>query len=307
VFPARHVEVQLLADHAGNAVSLHERECSVQRRHQKVLEEAPSPAVNSKLRAQLGDAAVALAKATGYANAGTVEFLLDEHGNAYFLEVNARLQVEHPVTELVTGLDLVHLQVAIAAGASLEELLAERRAAGQDLAPRGWALEARVCAEDPEQGHLPAAGTLLRVREPRGPGVRVDSGVYEGCEVPVHYDSLLSKVIVHAPDRARACQRLARALADTTYLGIPTNVDFLRRIVESEAFRSGRLSTDFLDRQPELAAPAGDAPDAALVAAALGAWFGGGAGGAPGGGGDGTPASEPWRALGAFRLFQEDA
>lgn len=265
VFPARHVEIQFVGDRHGRAVSFHERECSVQRRHQKVLEEAPSPAVDADLRRRMGAAAVTLAEQVGYDNAGTCEFLLDDAGNFYFLEVNARLQVEHPVTELVTGVDLVHLQVRVAAGARLDDLLA-----GVDLTPRGHAIEARICAESPEQGYLPAAGLLDLVREPEGPGVRVDSGVYSGWEVPVHYDSLLAKLIVHAPDRATACARMSQALRDCAYLGIATNVDFLRRVVDDAAFRSGDLRTDMLDRRPELARGPGDQPsDLVLAAAAL--------------------------------------
>ncbi len=265
VFPARHVEIQLIGDKHGDVVSLHERECSVQRRHQKVLEEAPSPVVDAALRKRMGDAAVKLAKAVGYDNAGTAEFLVDEQGNFYFLEVNARLQVEHPVTELVTGVDLVHLQVRVAAGERLVDLLK-----GRDLSPRGHSMEVRICAENPEGGFLPAAGLLRLVREPEGPGLRVDSGVYSGWDVPVFYDSLLAKLIVHAPDRASACARMSQALADSAYLGIPTNVDFLRRLVDDPDFRAGRLRTDFLNRKPEIAKPA-DAPvdDLALAAAAL--------------------------------------
>lgn len=267
VFPARHVEVQIVGDHHGEVVALHERECSVQRRHQKVLEEAPSVAVDVQLRARMGEAAVRLGKAVGYRNAGTVEFLLDASGAFYFLEVNTRLQVEHPVTECVTGVDLVHLQLEVAAGRPLKELLA-----GRDLTPRGWAIEARIYAESPEQGFLPAAGRLERVVEAEGPGVRVDSGVCDGSEVSVHYDPMLAKLIVHAADRATACRRLARALRDSDYLGIPTNVDFLRRVVEDGRFQRGELRTDFLDRAPELVAPLQrDIPEAAFVAAALAA------------------------------------
>jgi len=279
-------------------VSLHERECSVQRRHQKVLEEAPSPAVGPELRARMGEAAVALVRAIGYRNAGTVEFLLDDCGGFYFLAVNTRLQVEHPVTELVTGLDLVHLQVKVAAGARLDELLA-----GRDLAPRGHAIEARLYAETPEQGFLPAAGRLLRVVEPEGPGIRIDSGVHAGAEVSVHYDPLLAKLVVHAPDRLTACRRLSRALADTVYLGIPTNVDFLRRVVEDEDFRSGRLRIDFLDRKPELArGPGGSPPDDAYIAALLVAALGRTAVDAGGNGGP-RMAALPWHGMGSLRLW----
>jgi 3-methylcrotonyl-CoA carboxylase alpha subunit len=298
VFPARHVEIQIFGDRGGRVVSLHERECSVQRRHQKILEEAPSPAVGAELRQAMGEAAVKLARHVGYQNAGTVEFLLDESGRFYFLEVNTRLQVEHPVTELVTGLDLVHLQVLLAAGGSLDDLLGDR-----DLRPRGHALEARIYAEDPEHGFLPAAGRLLRVVEPEGPGIRVDSGVYAGCEVPVHYDPLLAKLIVHAPDRAAACRRMARALAQVTYLGIPTNVDFLRRIVLDPDFAAGRLRTDFLEQKPELVrGPEELPPDRAYIAAALRQVLAAGNGTAAVARSD-APAG-PWQSVGALRVWE---
>ncbi len=301
VFPARHVEIQVVGDQHGNVVSFHERECSVQRRHQKVVEEAPSPAVDPGLRDRMGQAAVQLCKAVGYDNAGTAEFLLDAEGNFYFLEVNARLQVEHPVTELVTGVDLLHLQVQVAAGGSLPELLA-----GRDLTPRGHALEARICAESPEQGFLPAAGVLELVREPIGPGVRVDSGVRSGHEVSVYYDSLLAKLIVYAPDRETACDRMLEALAGSVYLGIPTNVDFLMRLVADPAFRAGELRTDFLDLRPELAAGDGALPDDDVLAAAVLcdalAAQGRVAAGAAAVAADAGPA--PWRELVGMRLWE---
>jgi acetyl/propionyl-CoA carboxylase alpha subunit len=301
VFPARHVEIQVIGDSHGHVVSLHERECSVQRRHQKVLEEAPSPVVDEALRKGMGEAAVSLCKRVGYDNAGTCEFLVDDRGNFYFLEVNTRLQVEHPVTELVTGVDLVHLQVHVAAGGRLERLLA-----GVDLRPRGWAIEARICAESPEQGYLPAAGLLRLAREPEGPGIRVDSGVYTGWNVPPFYDSMLAKLIVWAPDRESACARLSQALRDTAYLGIPTNVDFLRRIVDDTAFRSGRMRTDMLDLRPELAAGPKEAPeDLALAAAVLCqavAPAGAAAGGVSGSAG-GSRSTAVWQELGDFRLM----
>jgi acetyl-CoA carboxylase biotin carboxylase subunit len=308
VFPARHIEIQLLGDQHGNVVSLHERECSVQRRHQKVLEESPSAVVDEALRKRMGDAAKALAVRVGYDNAGTAEFLLDPNGNFYFLEVNTRLQVEHPVTELVTGVDLVHLQVHVAAGGKLEQLLA-----GRDLRPRGHAIEARICAESPEQGYVPAAGVLRFVREAEGPGVRVDSGVYSGWDVPPFYDSMLAKLVVWAPDRASACARLSQALRETVYLGIPTNVDFLRRVVDDAAFREARLSTDMLKHRPELAAGGNAPPDdhalaAAVLCQALGATNGGGAAlnaaSASAGAGAGAGSTAVWQQLGGFRLFE---
>ena len=305
VFPARHIEIQLIGDHHGHVVSLHERECSVQRRHQKVLEEAPSAVVDEALRQRMGAAAISLAKRVGYDNAGTAEFLLDPKGNFYFLEVNTRLQVEHPVTELVTGVDLVHLQLHVAAGGRLEQLLA-----GRDLRPRGHAIEARICAEAPEQGYLPAAGLLQLVKEPEGPGIRVDSGVYTGWEVPPYYDSMLAKLVVHAPDRATACARLSQALREMVYLGIPTNVDFLRRVVDDEAFRTANLSTDMLKHRPDLAAGKPGGPgDYTLAAAVLCQALtkpggGGNAAASSGGGDDGAGSTAVWQTLGGFRLFE---
>ncbi len=303
VAPARHVEIQLFGDRHGHVVSLHERECSVQRRHQKVLEEAPSAVVDETLRQRMGEAAISLARRVGYDNAGTAEFLLDPHGNFYFLEVNTRLQVEHPVTELVTGLDLVHLQLHVAAGGRLEQLLA-----GRDLRPRGHAIEARICAESPENGYVPAAGVLRYVRDAAGPGVRVDSGVYSGWEVPPFYDSMLAKLVVWAPDRATACARLSQALRDTHYLGIATNVDFLRRIVDDAAFRDARLHTDMLANRPELAAGSTAPPsDDVLAAAVLCQVLGGASGGAaPAAGADAAAAASTavWQRLGGFRLFE---
>ncbi len=301
VHPARHIEIQLIADDHGDVVSLHERECSVQRRHQKVVEEAPSPLVDDDLRQRMGDAAVALAKRVGYRNAGTVEFLVDAANKFYFLEVNTRLQVEHPVTELVTGVDLLHLQVHCAAGGKLRDVLH-----GRDLRPRGHAIEVRICAESPEHGYLPAAGRLHVVREPVGPGIRVDSGVRQGAEVSVFYDSLLAKLIVHAPTRLAACARLAQALRDTAYLGIDTNVDFLRRVLEDEDFRAGRLRTDFLDRKPELArGPQAPPPDLALAAAVIGMHALANTTASTGNGTTGNaPASATWQRIGALRLWE---
>jgi 3-methylcrotonyl-CoA carboxylase alpha subunit len=302
VFPARHVEIQIVGDADGEVVSFGERECSVQRRHQKVLEEAPSPAVDAELRRRMGEDAVRLARAAGYRNAGTVEFLLDEDGRYWFLEVNTRLQVEHPVTELVTGIDLVHVQVRVAAGELLRDILA-----GRDLAPRGHAIEARIYAEDPEHGFLPAAGRLAQVLEAEGPGVRVDSGVAAGDEVSQHYDPLLAKLVVHAPDRDTACRRLARALRDSVYLGIPTNVDFLRRVVEDDDFAAGRLRTDLLDLRPDLVSgPRRAPPDEAFVGAVLAPVLGlDRNGGSARAAGPSQPSSA-WRELAGLRLWSGD-
>ncbi|MDR7481520.1 MAG: biotin carboxylase N-terminal domain-containing protein [Armatimonadota bacterium] len=234
----RHVEVQVLADAHGGVVHLGERECSVQRRYQKVVEEAPSPAVDPPLREALGEAAVRLARAAGYVNAGTIEFLVDGR-TFFFLEANTRLQVEHPVTELVAGVDLVAAQLRIAAG----EPLAWRQ---EDLAPRGWAIEARVYAEDPEAEFAPSPGRVLHLAEPHLPGVRIDSGVAAGVEIPPFYDPLLAKLIAWGTDREHARRRLERALAEYVILGPRTNVSFLRAVVGHPAFAAGALTTGFL-------------------------------------------------------------
>lgn len=297
----RHIEVQIFGDQHGNVVHLGERECSIQRRNQKVIEEAPSAGISDEVRLQLCDGAVALARAVAYEGAGTVEFLVGADDSITFLEVNTRLQVEHPVTELVTGVDLVHLQVHVAAGGRIDELLA-----GHDLRPRGHAIEARICAESPETGYVPASGRLQLAREPEGPGIRVDSGVYSGWDVPPFYDSMLAKLIVWAPDRRTACARLSQALRDTVYLGIPTNVDFLRRVVDDEAFQRAELRTDMLDLRPELAqGPASEADDLALAAAVLCQATAPGTGARHGGGGAASRATSTaiWQQLGDFDLF----
>ena len=235
----RHIEVQVFGDNHGNVVHLGERECSIQRRHQKIVEEAPSPAVDPALRARLGAAAVAAARAVGYVGAGTVEFLLDAAGDFCFLEMNTRLQVEHPVTELVTGLDLVRLQLSVAAGERLPFVQDE-------VALRGHAIECRVYAEDAAAGFLPSSGPLRLFAPPSGPGIRNDVGVATGDEVGVHYDPQLAKLIVHAPDRPAAIARLARALGDYAVLGPTTNLPFLARIVAHPAFRAGETTTGFI-------------------------------------------------------------
>ena len=264
VHPARHIEVQILGDGRGGALALGERECSVQRRHQKLLEESPSPVVDDELRDRLETAAVAIASEVGYRNAGTVEFLLGPDGDFYFLEVNTRLQVEHPVTEFVTGLDLVHLQFALAKGLQLDQLLPEQR-----RSLRGHALEARICAEDPGSGFLPASGRLAVCDLPSGPGIRVDTGFVQGSQVPAHYDSLLCKVIVHAPNRRACLQRMESALKSSCWLGVPTNADFLRRVIAHDAFRAGELRTDFLDVFPEVFTSDPATGDDVWIAAAL--------------------------------------
>ena len=265
----RHVEFQILADTHGNVVHLFERECSIQRRHQKIVEESPSTAVDPELRVRMGETAVRAARAVDYTNAGTVEFLLDEDGHFYFLEVNARVQVEHPVTEFVTGVDIVREQILIASGGKLD-------LTQDDLAQRGHAIECRIYAEDPRNDFLPSAGSVTLFREPSGPGVRHDCGIYEGWEVPVHYDPILSKLIVHAGDREAARQRMLRALSETTILGIETTVEYLKAIIESPAFASGDTQTDFIEkhmadwgREAEPGAAAGELADVALIAGAL--------------------------------------
>ncbi len=236
----RHVEMQILADAHGHVVYLGERECSVQRRHQKVIEEAPSPAVTPELRRRIGEAAVALARAGGYVNAGTMEFLLDREGNVYFLEMNSRLQVEHPVTEMVTGLDLVKAQIRIAAG----EPLGLRQ---EDLRIQGHAIECRIYAEDPFQNFIPSPGVIRGLREPGGPGVRVESGVYEGYEVPVFYDPMISKIIAWGADRTEAVERMRRALAETLVKGIKTTLPFHRWVMADPAFLRGEIDTGYID------------------------------------------------------------
>jgi acetyl-CoA carboxylase biotin carboxylase subunit len=234
----RHVEIQILADAHGHVVHLGERECSIQRRHQKLLEETPSPAVDADLRRRMGEAAVTVARAGGYVGAGTVEFLLAA-GAFHFLEVNARLQVEHPITELVTGLDLVRSQIEIAAGLPLPF-------AQDDVSARGHAIECRVYAEDPARGFLPAPGRILLARAPNGPGVRCDSGVVTGTDVPVQYDPILAKVAVHAPSRDAAIARMIRALETFVVLGVPTPIELLLDLLRSAPFRAGRTHTGFL-------------------------------------------------------------
>jgi acetyl-CoA carboxylase biotin carboxylase subunit len=259
----RHVEVQILADAHGAVVHLGERECSIQRRHQKLIEESPSPIVSAELRARLGEAACRLARAAGYVNAGTVEFLVDAAGDFYFLEMNTRLQVEHPVTEMVTGIDLVREQLRIAAGEPLGY-------AQQDIGWRGAAIECRINAEDPFGGWLPSPGRITGLRPAGGPWVRDDSGVYEGCTVPRFYDTLLAKLIVWGPDRGAAVARMLRALGEYHVAGVRTTIPVLARLVAHEDFRAGRLSTHLLDRiLPELAGRDGRLRGVAVIAAAL--------------------------------------
>ncbi len=262
----RHVEVQILGDEHGKVVALGERECSLQRRHQKVVEEAPSPVVTAELRERMCEAAVRAAQAVGYTNAGTVEFLLDPSGEFYFLEMNTRLQVEHPVTEMVTGLDLVRAQLEIAQGGGLGTEF-------DDVQPVGHAIELRLYAEDPYHGFVPSPGVIRRLRWPEGPGIRSDSGVYEGAEVPIHYDPLLAKLIVWGRDRQQARERLARALSELRIEGIRTTVPLFKALLDDEDFCRGRLDIGMLDRKMsdgELAPdPKIEFPELTVIAAAL--------------------------------------
>ena len=261
----RHIEMQILADEHGNTVWLGERECSIQRRHQKVLEEAPSTIVDPDMRRRMGEVAVKVAQAAGYTNAGTVEFLVDQQKNFYFLEMNTRLQVEHPVTELITGLDLVHLQIRIASGEKLPFTQS-------DITIRGHAIECRIYAEDPDNNYFPSPGKITLLLPPSGPGVRHDSGTYEGWTVPIDYDPLLAKLIGYGTDRRQAIMRLYRALSEYFVAGIKTNISFFQRILRHPDFRAGKLDTGFLDRllaqgDAEVAARA---PEPRVVAAIAG-------------------------------------
>jgi 3-methylcrotonyl-CoA carboxylase alpha subunit len=286
----RHVEVQVMADAHGAVIHLLERECSIQRRHQKVVEETPSPALTPESRAVLCAAGVAAARAAGYRNAGTVEFLLAPGGAFYFLEMNTRLQVEHPVTEAVTGLDIVRLQIEVAAGQPLP-------LAQTDVIGRGHALECRLYAEDPDNDDLPSPGRILLLAAPEGPGVRFDSGVAAGSEVTVHYDPLLAKVVTWGWNRAEAVERMAAALRRTAVLGVVTNLSRLQAIVGHPAFREGDLHTGFLDEHlREVAAPACPPPEA--VAAAVAALQHT----RPGTRTAGISLPDPWASLGPWRL-----
>ncbi|MFI1783282.1 acetyl/propionyl/methylcrotonyl-CoA carboxylase subunit alpha [Streptomyces rubiginosohelvolus] len=258
----RHIEIQVLADAHGNVIHLGERECSLQRRHQKIIEEAPSVLLDEATRAAMGEAAVQAARSCGYVGAGTVEFIVpgNDPSSYYFMEMNTRLQVEHPVTELITGLDLVEWQLRVASGEQLPY-------AQEDITLTGWAIEARVCAEDPSRGFLPSGGTVLALREPQGGGVRTDSGLSEGVPVGSLYDPMLSKVIAYGPDRATAIRKLRAALADTVILGVPTNAGFLRRLLAHPDVVAGSLDTGLVEREAEGLVPDG-VPDEVYAAAA---------------------------------------
>jgi len=265
ILDPRHIEMQILADEHGNTVYLGERECSLQRRHQKVMEEAPSPIVDADMRRRMGEVAVRVAQAAKYTNAGTVEFLVDREKNFYFLEMNTRLQVEHPVTELITGLDLVLLQIRIAAGEKLP-------LTQEDIHIRGHAIECRTYAEDPGNNYFPSPGRIALLLEPSGPGIRCDSGIYEGWNVPIDYDPLLAKLIGYGADREQAIARLTRALDEYFVGGIKTNISLFRRIMGDPEFRAAKLDTGFLDRmltRPEDKRADSKAAEIATIAAGV--------------------------------------
>ncbi|MCE3259314.1 MAG: accC, partial [Bacteroidetes bacterium] len=261
----RHIEIQILADNHGNCVYLFERECSIQRRHQKVVEEAPSSVLTPELRERMGKCAVDVAKACNYSGAGTVEFLLDDQMNFYFLEMNTRLQVEHPVTEMITGLDLVKEQIKVARN----EKLSMKQ---EDLKINGHSIEVRVCAEDPANNFLPDIGKLLVYRKPAGPGVRVDDGFEEGMDIPIFYDPMIAKLVVHGKDRKDAIDKMLRAIADYKIIGVETTLDFCTFVLKHESFTSGNFDTGFIKNHfsPEMlnAAP-GDLDEIAALAGGL--------------------------------------
>ena len=287
----RHVEVQVLADAHGAVVHLGERECSIQRRYQKIVEESPSPGITPTLRAHLTAAAVAVSQRVGYSNAGTVEFLVTEAGEFYFLEMNTRLQVEHPITEWVSGIDLVHAQIRIAAG---EALWLQQR----DIAARGHAIECRVYAEDPCQQFLPSPGRIVALREPQGPGVRVDSGIVSGCDVPVHYDPLLAKLSTWGADREAARRRMIAALREYTVLGVTTTVPFLIEVLSHPDFAAGHTHTHFIEQHLAGWHPAAAQVELAALAAAAHAEL---APAARNSGAATERAPSPWQTLGPWR------
>jgi acetyl-CoA carboxylase biotin carboxylase subunit len=258
----RHIEIQVLADTHGNVIHLCERECSIQRRHQKIIEETPSLLLTPEIRNRMGAAAVEAARTVGYTNAGTVEFIADQQANFYFLEMNTRLQVEHPITEMVTGIDLAQAQIRIAAG--------EKLWLSQDqVSQRGHAIECRVYAEDSAAGFLPATGPILQSIPPQGPGIRVDTGVRSGDAVSLHYDPMISKLIVFAETREAALRRMRHALSQYVLLGVRTNLEFLSAVIEHPAFASGKISTHFISDHMAGWQPADDLPVAVLIAATL--------------------------------------
>jgi acetyl-CoA carboxylase biotin carboxylase subunit len=287
----RHVEFQIVADRQGHVVHLFERECSIQRRHQKIIEETPSPIMTPELRERMGAAAVAVARASGYNNAGTVEFLVDQERNFYFLEVNTRLQVEHPITEMITGLDIVRLQLEVAAGNPLPFCQ-------EDICSRGHAIECRIYAEDPEKGFYPSPGRIIYMQEPSGPGIRNDCGVYAGFQVPVEYDPILSKLISYAGDRNQAISRMVQALEDYVILGVKTPVPFLIDVLKSEAFGRGETFTDFIEAHFSAWKPNRCDEDAACAAFIIDAMSH--AGKVTPASGQESSGSSPWQTLGPW-------
>jgi len=290
----RHVEIQVLGDNYGTMHSLGERECSIQRRHQKMIEEAPSLAVSPALRREMGDTAVRMAKAAGYVNAGTCEFLLDSNGNFYFLEMNTRLQVEHPVTELVSGLDLVQWQIRIAAGERLP-------VAPLMIEPRGWAIECRITSEDAGNDFLPSTGAISFLRVPGGPGVRWDGGVGAGSEIGLHYDPLLGKLIAWGDTRDAAIARMRRALLELTIVGVETSRDFHLRVMDDPEFQKGAIDIQWLERRLSSLLAGAGSPDgeiAVAIAAALLAESERAGRLAPSATGRGADGGEAWRIAG---------
>lgn len=295
----RHVEFQILADKSGNVVHLYERECSIQRRHQKIIEESPSPVMDEDLRALMGIATTKAARAAGYVNAGTVEFLVDRQQRFYFLEINARIQVEHPVTEMVTGLDLVRLQVEIAAGQRLPF-------SQGDIVPRGHAIECRIYAEDPAAGFAPSPGRISFLRAPSGPGVRHDEGVTSGSEVPTYYDPILAKLITWAEDRPASRARMVRALDDYVILGVKTPIELMIDLLDSAAFRAGETHTGLVESFLERWKPSHDADELALIGAMAkqlsSKVLGGGRRLKSGAGDAAGRRPSPWQTLGSWDL-----
>jgi len=287
----RHIEMQVLADEHGHTVYLGERECSLQRRHQKVLEESPSPVVDADMRRRMGEVAVRVAQAANYTNAGTIEFLVDQENNFYFLEMNTRLQVEHPVTELVTGLDLVHLQIRIAAGEKLPFTQ-------DDVRIRGHAMECRIYAEDPENNFFPSPGRITLLATPEGPGIRHDSGMYEGWTVPMDYDPLLAKLVGYGSDREQAIARLRRGLDEYFVGGIKSNLALFRAILRDSDFIAAKMDTGFLDRmlkQKKILAPNEKNIEVAAIAAGVFAALGAGAEETAAARDSGSPAANNWK------------
>jgi acetyl-CoA carboxylase biotin carboxylase subunit len=293
----RHIEFQVLADAHGNTVHLFERECSIQRRHQKLVEETPSMALTPALRAKMGEAAVAAARAVGYVNAGTIEFILDTEGNFYFLEMNTRIQVEHPITELTTGVDLVQWQLRVARGDELAF-------AQKDLFQRGHSIECRIYAEDEMQHFMPSCGVISLLRFPSGPGIRNDTGVYEGWEVTPFYDPILSKLVVFGEDRDTVRRRMLRALDEYIVHGVKTGIDLHRRILTHPAFVRGDVNTEFLDEHgADIVAPHETVvPDEAFVAAALADELGLGGVARRRGAADAAQENSPWEQVGNWEI-----